>query len=614
MPGANVPDAAQAFEFQDDWSLTVAATRYQLEAVKHTSIERGLIRAVVTQGGQVAVQALYRMRSSGQRLAVELPSGVEFDTEPVRIDGRPTPLESGAKGEFFVPLVGHGGDTPFLLELRYTLPKSGIRVDLPVFRDEPAVQKVYVAAFLPEEQAVLGYHGPWTDEQQKYVHPLFGDGHSLRNAEIELVSWVREGVSVVDDPASSFPVDGQPYLFSTLRPEPGDAGSLRLTTFNNSLLEFLVFAIVIAIGLALLRRPLAERGFVLGAAGHSAVVAGRVRADVHSANSQRRFVVGDRFDGADLVLLVLIQRSQRQQRELVAANAGKTSPSKHATRSGKRRSAARQRSTAGRGSPPEGGSPPDSVRRRANHLLAKRTPEGGAMSKTSRCARLRLLRSFSLSATCTLILLALNARAADVPGNAAEGAEPPQREIFVPFADLHVILSSDVQRVFVTREEYEALAAKAKLAARPEEHAQPAAVLSADYVATIEENRARLMGTLVVTAANDALSAVQLDLSGVALRSATLDDKPAALGRDPAGATVLFVSGAGRHELKLEILAPLETAAAQRTLSFQIPTPPATRIKLTVRATLKSKAARRSFAAKSTSGPPRCSICCRDAG
>ena len=88
--------------------------------------------------------------------------------------------------------------------------------------------------------------------------------------------------------------------------------------------------------------------------------------------------------------------------------------------------------------------------------------------------------------------------------NAAEGDEPPQREIFVPFDDLHVILSSDVQRVFVTREEYEALAAKAKLAARPEEHAQPAAVLSADYVATIEENRARLMGTLVVMAPNDA--------------------------------------------------------------------------------------------------------------
>jgi hypothetical protein len=188
-----------------------------------------------------------------------------------------------------------------------------------------------------------------------------------------------------------------------------------------------------------------------------------------------------------------------------------------------------------------------------------------------------------------LILLALNARAADVPGDAVPGAEPPQREIFVPFDDLHVILSSDVQRVFVTREEYEALAARAKLAARPQEHEQPAAVLSADYVATIEENRARLRGALVVTAPGDAWCAVPLDLSGVALRAATLDDKPAALGRDPSGATVLFVSGAGRHELQLEILAPLETAAAQRTFSFRIPTPPATRIKLTVAGNVEIK-------------------------
>ncbi len=183
MPGANVPDAAQAFEFQDDWSLTVAATRYQLEAVKHTSIERGLIRAVVTRGGQVAVQALYRLRSSGQRLAVTLPSGVEFDTEPLRIDGRPTPLESGAKGEFFVPLVGRGGDRSFLLELRYTLPGVGARVDLPTFRDEPAVQKVYVSIFLPEEQEVLGYHGPWTDEQAAYDHAIFRRVQSPRDAD-----------------------------------------------------------------------------------------------------------------------------------------------------------------------------------------------------------------------------------------------------------------------------------------------------------------------------------------------------------------------------------------------------------------------------------------------
>ena len=150
----------------------------------------------------------------------------------------------------------------------------------------------------------------------------------------------------------------------------------------------------------------------------------------------------------------------------------------------------------------------------------------------TRCKILRCaIRGLALLIACTALLIGANAPAFEPPPPEPAVDSPleeaPQREIFVPFNDLHVILSGDVQRVFVTREEYEALAAKAKKASRPDEPVQPAAVLSADYVATIEENRARLLGTLVVTAPGDALSAVELDLSGVALRSATLDDKPA---------------------------------------------------------------------------------------
>ena len=263
MPGANVPDAAQAFEFQNDWSLTVAATRYELEAVKHTSIERGLVRAVVTRGDQVAVQALYRMRSSRQRLAVVLPAGVEFDTDPLRIDGRPVALESGQKDQYFVPLNGLPNDRPFLLELRYTLSGSGTRVDLPAFTDEPAVQKVYVSVFLPEEQELLGSHGPWTNEQQTHDGSIFSQLRTPRSAESNLVDWVHEGVPVTGNPADSFPVDGQPYVFSTLRPAAGAAGSLRLTTFSGQWLRFLVFACVMGLGVALVRRPLAARGAAL---------------------------------------------------------------------------------------------------------------------------------------------------------------------------------------------------------------------------------------------------------------------------------------------------------------------------------------------------------------
>jgi hypothetical protein len=253
MPGASVSDAALAFEFHDDWSLAATATRYQLESVKHTSIDRGLVRAVVTRSGQLAVQALYRMRSARQRLAVTLPDGVEFDTEPLRINGTPTPLERGAKDEYFVPLVGRGNNESFLLELRYTLAKSGSLVVLPTFIDEPAVQKVYISAFLPQELKLLGHIGPWTDEERREQNDL------------DLVNWVREGVPVTGNPADTFHVDGQLLVFSTLRPEGGASDGLRLNTLNGNWLQFLVFGAVLAAGLLLLGRPLLDRAAALAA-------------------------------------------------------------------------------------------------------------------------------------------------------------------------------------------------------------------------------------------------------------------------------------------------------------------------------------------------------------
>ena len=59
-----IPDAAAALEFHEDWELTLTATRYELEVLKQTSIERALLRMVITRSDRVAVQALYRMRSN----------------------------------------------------------------------------------------------------------------------------------------------------------------------------------------------------------------------------------------------------------------------------------------------------------------------------------------------------------------------------------------------------------------------------------------------------------------------------------------------------------------------------------------------------------------------
>jgi hypothetical protein len=280
MPGASVPNAARAFEFQDDWTLALAATRYKLEDVKTTSIERGVIRMVATRSNQVAVQALYRVKSAVQRLAVELPPAAQFDTQPLRINGRPASLERGSQNELFIPLVGQNPDEPFLLELRYTIPERSWRLDVPEFPgaggqadQRPAVQKVYLCAYVPEEQTLLGAGGPWNDELLWRDDQWLHERPQPRQTDAQLVHWVQEGMNVAST-SDTFQTDGQMYLFSTLAPEPPPDGSLKLWTLDEDWFRSLVFLVLLVLGVALVRRPLAQKLAAVAAAVIAVVLIG----------------------------------------------------------------------------------------------------------------------------------------------------------------------------------------------------------------------------------------------------------------------------------------------------------------------------------------------------
>ena len=309
--GGPMPDAARAFEFQEGWSLTLTATRYRLaDEVKRTGIERAAVRMVLTRSNRVAVQALYRMRSGLQRLKIQLPRGVAFDADPLRVDGLPVGLEAGEEpGSYYIPLLrggnpprkqepkggqGDGRERPFLLELRYTLeitappgrgepPAAGrkpsrraspaaeparkgprrpgivSRLDLPVFpaqppvQGEPAVQKVQLCAYLPREWALLGTGGPWTSEQ-----PGWFDRHVLGGAPprglSDPVAWVTEGMQLANKLAE-FDTDGVPYRFSTLQPSPPPEGSLTLIAVHQRSLDAVVFGLLALAGLLFVRAP-----------------------------------------------------------------------------------------------------------------------------------------------------------------------------------------------------------------------------------------------------------------------------------------------------------------------------------------------------------------------
>jgi hypothetical protein len=274
MQGASVADAARAFEFHDDWKLDVTATLYQLEEIKRTSIERAVLRMVATRGDQLAVQALYRMRSAQQRLAVQLPSGVQFDTDPVRINGQPVALERGDKDDYFVPLVDLGPDQAFLLELRYTAAGGPGRLEYPQFPSDPAVQKVYVCAYLPEELALVGSRGPWTDELTWVWRDAGMARPYPRRTDTDLVAWVTEGLPINGNPLTAFPTDGTLYTFSTVQPPALPDGALRLSAINGKALAALVFGTVLVAGVLLLGVGWSGRVAALGALVVALVLAG----------------------------------------------------------------------------------------------------------------------------------------------------------------------------------------------------------------------------------------------------------------------------------------------------------------------------------------------------
>ncbi len=168
------------------------------------------------------------------------------------------------------------------------------------------------------------------------------------------------------------------------------------------------------------------------------------------------------------------------------------------------------------------------------------------------------------------------------PLRGEDAARPFVREIFVPFEDLNVLLESHIERIFLSREEYVDLLARARTSPPPESAPARPTMLSAEYQATVEAERIQMQGTLSIDVLEEGIHVLPLELSGLGLRRATWDGQAAAIGLDQRRRPALFVEGVGQHQLVLDLVAPLETSAALQSLSFQIPVPAATVLRLTV--------------------------------
>ncbi|MDA7932423.1 hypothetical protein N9B53_01245, partial [Mariniblastus sp.] len=164
---------------------------------------------------------------------------------------------------------------------------------------------------------------------------------------------------------------------------------------------------------------------------------------------------------------------------------------------------------------------------------------------------------------------------------ADESPKAFQRQIYVPFESLDIILDGNSNRVLLSRDEYDALLKSART--REIKRAPlDSAIVSAKYTGKISDGVAFIKGELIVEPLNEGLVQIPLPLSGVAIRSATLGDKPAKLWRNKKGQIVLLTSIDYRETLRIEMTVPMQTSAARQSMGIQLPAPSATQFNLEV--------------------------------
>ena len=163
----------------------------------------------------------------------------------------------------------------------------------------------------------------------------------------------------------------------------------------------------------------------------------------------------------------------------------------------------------------------------------------------------------------------------------------PQRKSFVPIADLDVVLTGDREGVLLSRDEFQTLYSKAQ-ANEEEAPRLPAGtvVSDADYSAEISGDHLLIKAAIRFRQFHSGWSTLALPFGQLSVENATVNGKPAKLGRTsvpakgkgkPASMLTLFHHETGDATLELELSTLLHASGNDRSAVFQlIPVPSGT--------------------------------------
>lgn len=204
--------------------------------------------------------------------------------------------------------------------------------------------------------------------------------------------------------------------------------------------------------------------------------------------------------------------------------------------------------------------------------------------------RTELPARFKRAITTALITLLIFAGWIGTPiahAQSSSDSSLPQRKSFVPIADLDVVLTGDREGVLLSRDEFQTLYSKAQAneAAAP---GLPAGIVvsDADYSGEIVGDHLLIKAAIRIRQFHSGWSTLALPFGQLSVENATVNGKPAKLGRtllpasgkgQRASVLTLFHHDTGDATLELELSTLLHASGNDRSAVFQlIPVPSGT--------------------------------------
>ena len=181
---------------------------------------------------------------------------------------------------------------------------------------------------------------------------------------------------------------------------------------------------------------------------------------------------------------------------------------------------------------------------------------------------------------------------APAPAQESGDSKLPQRQSFVPVADLDVVLSRDREGVLLSRDEFQTLYAKA-LANEAAAPRLPAGVVisDADYSATIDGDHLLVKAIIHIQQFQAGWTNLTLPFGQLSVEKATVNGEPARLGRTSIAAKgkgqtssvlTLLHNQTGQATLELELSTLLHASGNDRSAAFQLIPVPAGTLKVNV--------------------------------